>query len=572
MKNIKLLSCLLFSLLVLFVACNRQKDLLSKSASDDILIDQIGYETNSDKIALIRIDADEFNIVDLDGKEVFTGKTGDSNFWELSGDSVRTADFSEFNVPGEYILCVNDTARSYPFQIGTGLYSDLSDAVLKSYFFARCGVDIESAYGGEWNRKAGHPDTLVMVHTSAADGYRPKGTIISSPGGWYDAGDYGKYIVNSGITTYTLLLSTEFNKDYHSTQNLNIPESGNGIPDILNETLVNLKWMLTMQDPNDGGLYHKLTTKNFTGFVMPDQTNEQRYVVQKSTAAALDFAATMAHSVSILEEYGMNDLAQQAKDGAKAAWNWALRNPDVFYIQPKDISTGAYGDTSLVDEWFWAAAEMYLLEGGDQYLEILHNNYREPLSPKWDRVQTLGFLSILNSEKRGEFPEIEKDFMAQVDGLLAKEAVSPYVVSMDKFAWGSNSDVANEGMMKLVAYRLSGDKKYLASAQNDLHYLMGRNATGYSFVSGYGSKSPMHFHNRLCSADGVEDPMPGYLAGGPNINVMTDCDPNEVHRSPFPAKSYTDTECSYSTNETAINWNAPLVFLVSALHDSESSK
>lgn len=568
MKQIKPLS-LLF-IVVLILSCNRKSEKINGTASEDILLNQIGYQSDAAKKALLRINADQFSIYSLDGEEVFEGKTGEWQSWELSGDSVRLADFSEFSVPGEYVICVNDTAISHPFKIGSQLYKDLSDAVLKSYYFARCGVDIDSIHGGAWHRQAGHPDTSVVVHVSAADGFRLKGTVISSPGGWYDAGDYGKYIVNSGISTYTLLLSTEWYYNYHEIQNLNIPESKNGIPDILDETLVNLKWMLTMQDPNDGGVYHKLTTKNFVGFVMPSETHDQRYVVQKSTAAALDFTATMAHSVPVLQNYGLNELAEQARQSASSAYDWALRNPEVVYHQPEDIGTGAYGDHILDDEWFWASAEMYLLTGNIRYREMMLEKYQKLLTPTWNHVQTLGVISLLSSDGRAEFQEMENDFIAHVDNLLKKEATSPYFISVDKFAWGSNSDVANDGMLKLIAFRLSGNEKYLASAQNDLDYLLGRNATGYCFVTGYGSKSPMHPHQRISSADGVEAPMPGFLVGGPNISVITDCDPEKVDRSPFPAKSYVDIQCSYSTNETAINWNAPLVFLVAGIEARDS--
>ncbi|MFV0593985.1 MAG: glycoside hydrolase family 9 protein [Draconibacterium sp.] len=553
----------LLGCVILITACSRNAKL--QTPSDDILINQIGYITTAAKYALLRTGSESFQIKTKEGKVVFEGEAGSLTYWELSGDSVQLADFSELTTPGEYILSAGDEI-SYPFKIENRLYSQLADAALKSYYFARCGVDLEETFAGKWHRQAGHPDTTVLVHVSAVDGYRPKGTAISSPGGWYDAGDFGKYIVNSGISTYTLLLSCELNKDYHLNQNLNIPESTNDLPDILDETLVNLRWMLTMQDPNDGGVYHKLTTKNFVGFVMPSETNEQRYVVQKSTAATLDFAATMAHASQIVAKYGMDELSLQMKQAAEKAWNWALRNPDVIYHQPEDIFTGAYGDSNLKDEWFWAAAEMYLLDSSKrQYLDKITETYQQPATPSWGRVNTLGVISLVCSEKRMEFPNMESDFILYADTLLYKEEESPYVVSIDKFAWGSNSDVANDGLVKLIAARLTGDEKYVASARNDLDYILGRNACGYSFVTGFGSKSPMHPHQRISSADGVKDPMPGYLAGGPNTNVFTDCDQDKVQRSHFPASSYVDEECSYSTNETAINWNAPLVFLVSAL-------
>lgn len=546
----------------LLAGCGGKKEV--PTPSGNMLINQVGYITTSAKLALLRTGSDDFQVKTKEGKVVFEGETGPLEYWELSGDTVQVADFSDLITPGDYVLCAGEEV-SYPFKIAGRLYGELADAALKSYYFARCGVDLEKAYAGKWHRKAGHPDTTVLVHVSAVDGYRPKGTVISSAGGWYDAGDFGKYIVNSGISTYTLLLSSELNKAYHQSQNLDIPESGNELPDIVDETLVNLKWMLSMQDPNDGGVYHKLTTKNFVGFVMPSETNDQRYVVHKTTAAALDFAATMAFAARILPEYNLTELADEMAASAQNAWQWAIRHPDEFYEQPEDITTGAYGDNNLSDEWFWAAAEMYLLTEDTQYLEKSKESYQQPGTPTWRQVNTLGVISLLTSEKQAEFSDMGQDFLSYADLLLSKEEESPYVVSIDRFAWGSNSDVANDGLVKLIAFRLTGDEKYVASARNDLDYILGRNATGYCFVTGFGSKSPMHPHQRISSADGVEAPMPGYLVGGPNTNVFTDCDQDKIHRSRFPASSYVDEECSYSTNETAINWNAPLVFLVSAL-------
>lgn len=535
------------------------------NSSDNILLNQVGYPFNASKKALIRADVNSFEIKNGEGETVYTGNLSEPSYWKLSGDAVAIADFSDITEKGEYVVCINSTECSAPFEIGESLYGDLADAALKSYYYSRVGIDIVEEYGGKWNWKAGHPDTEVMIHASAADENRPEGIILASPGGWYDAGDYGKYIVNSSITTWTILQSSALNTEYHRNQNLNIPESDNHIPDILDEALVNLKWMMTMQDPSDGGLYHKLTTKNFDGFKMPDETTAQRYFLQKSTSATLDFASTIAAAHRILSRNNQTELANKMASQAKMAWKWAMENPDVFYNQPGDVSTGAYPDTSLVDEWFWASAEMYLLTGESMYKQSMMKYYEKPITPKWDVVNALGVISILTSDKRSEFESMEKDFIAYVDYMLEKEAASPYLISMDQFAWGSNSDVANDGMLKLVAYQLTGDEKYRASAQNDLDYILGRNATGYSFVTGFGDKTPLDQHNRIMGTDGVDEPMPGFISGGPNTIVLTDCEAQGVVRSKFPAVSFTDTQCSYSTNETAINWNAPLVFLASGL-------
>ena len=138
-----------------------------------------------------------------------------------------------------------------------------------------------------------------MIHPSAVSPGRPAGTIISSPLGWYDAGDYNKYIVNSSYSVGLMLMAYEQNKEYFNRLNAGIPESGNSTADLLDELMFNLKWMITMQDPYDGGVYHKLTTPNFEGFVMPTDCHQQRYVVQKSVTASYDFAAVMALAARI---------------------------------------------------------------------------------------------------------------------------------------------------------------------------------------------------------------------------------------------------------------------------------
>lgn len=568
MKHYKLIAILFSIVSILLIGCAESPKETKVKTSGDILVNQVGYPTKANKKALVRANASSFQLKNAQGEVVLEGEITKKKYWELSGDSVSVADFSSFSEMGEYTLCVNETLCSYPFTIGESLYTDLADASLKSYYYARCGFAIEEQFGGKWNRAGGHFDTAVIVHESAASDARPAGTTFSSPGGWYDAGDYGKYIVNSSITTWTILQSGILNKQYHQSQNLNIPESSNDLPDVLDEALVNVKWMMSMQDPNDGGVYHKLTTKGFDGFIMPNEANKSRYVVQKSTSAALDFAATMATASRITRQYELIEMADDLKASAIAAWEWAKKNPEEFYKQPADISTGAYPDTSYVDEWFWAAAELYILTGETQYKESMMQNYQKPITPKWDVVHALGVISLLTSEKRAEFDGFENDFIAYADEMLEKESKNPYIISMDKFAWGSNSDVGNDGMLKLVAHQLTGDKKYVASAQNDLDYILGRNATGYSFVTGFGDKPPTQPHNRIIAADGVEEPIPGYIVGGPNTVVLTDCDPKKVERSKFPAMSYTDSQCSYSTNETAINWNAPLVFLASGLEQA----
>jgi endoglucanase len=537
-----------------------------------ILIPQTGYKADMNKIAVVRIPADSFVITGIDQKTVLKGKLGETRKWSFSDEQVQLADLSSIKNPGDYFLSIPGTDVRQIFGIYSDPYGEIANAAVKALYFNRCSYPIDAAYGGKWNRKAGHPDTQVYIHKSAVSEGRPEGFVVSSPGGWYDAGDYNKYIVNSGISTYTMLLAYEMYPDYWKGRNLNIPESCNALPDILDETLFNLRWMLTMQD-NDGGVYHKCTTLQFEGFVMPEDAHEKRFMIHKNTAASLDFAATMAHASMVVSDFSsaLPGLADSFKTAAVKAWEWCKKNPNVLYRQPADVGTGAYGDRDLRDEWFWAGVEMSLISGSSFPDSLL--NTLQFKTPAWGSVAQLGMISALNNADRIKAETLTKCkqiFFDYTDHLMGIAEKSAYPVSLDFFAWGSNSDIANQGLLKLVAYSVKNDHKYLQSAINDMNYLTGVNPTGYCYITGFGTKPSMNIHHRPSGADKIIDPVPGFLAGGHNTVVLTDC-PN-AKRSKFPALSYVDEECSYSTNEIAINWNTPLVFLAGALSSISQDK
>lgn len=552
----------------LISACGNSEK-AKKDETKLVLYNQVGYHINSPKLVLIADGVSDVVILDSLGKEAFRTTPKPAVYWDKSGDAVSIVDFSSIVLPGKYTLVLPGD-ETIEINIFDQPFHELSKAVLKAFYFNRTAMPIDAEYGGIWARPAGHPDTIVLVHSSAASEDRPEGTVISSPQGWYDAGDYNKYVVNSGITTYTLLRAFTDFQDYFKALEVNIPESKDSVPDILNEILYNFRWVLTMQDPNDGGVYHKLTTKKFEDFVMPHQAVNQRYVVQKGTAATLNYAALAANGSRTFKacENQLPGLADSCLQKAEYAWSWAVKNPNIEYKQPNDISTGGYGDSSFDDEWFWAASELYLATGKQEYLNVIIEKYSKPLVPTWNQTYALGFMSLLNSYDI--LPEvilntnIREDFLTLVDELTETSKTSPYAVTINNFEWGSNSDVANYGMLKLFAHKISGNKDFLDSAISDLDYILGRNATGYCFVTGFGNKKVMNIHHRPSGADGIEDPVPGFLSGGPNLVVPTDCG-SIVQRNPYPAKSFVDLQCSYSTNEIAINWNAPLVYLVAGI-------
>ncbi|HXB94798.1 MAG TPA: glycoside hydrolase family 97 catalytic domain-containing protein [Puia sp.] len=587
-----------------------------------IAVNQLGFYPQAPKIAVAcfppgaangspgaasSTSADFFYILSKAGDTAFSGRLGMLTPSTNSSLSTRMADFSALKKDGTYRIYVPGIGESYPFRIGRRVMAPLSVAALKGYYYQRSAMPLEPAYAGLWSRPAGHPDNQVLIHPSAATDTRPAGTVISTPGGWYDAGDYNKYIVNSGITMGTLLDAYEDFAAYYDTLHTNIPplvaggvpagdggtvQGGKGaVPDLLNETIYNLRWMLSMQDPADGGVYNKCTNAAFDGMVMPGVTKEPRYVVQKGTAATLDFAAVMSQAARILRKFGgqLPGLSDSCLLAATHAWRWALQHPALAYDQEAmnrqfepPVTTGGYGDRNFGDEWFWAAVELMVTtrvdnqgkigSGSDAYEAVVRQHIDAPLSlPTWSNVQMMGNYTLLRS--RNALPaswqpavrSLQQRLLAMADSYIGKISSSAFHTVMGAnprdFVWGSNSVAANEGMLLLNAWMQQKDGKYVDAALGNLDYLLGRNATGYCFVTGMGSHSPLHPHHRPSIADGVEAPIPGLLAGGPN--------PGRQDRQHYtytqPETAYTDQNGAYASNEIAINWNAPLVYLAGAI-------
>ncbi|SDE50060.1 endoglucanase [Dyadobacter soli] len=551
--------------------------------SDAIRLNQVGFYPAAPKVAVIAGDAgDAFEVKDAkSGKTVLKGKLGAERTSQHSGKHTRLADFSTLRKQGSYIIEVAGLGKSAPFRISNKVHRDVAEAALKGYYYQRASIELPEKHAGKWARPAGHPDDKVLIHASAVSEGRPANAVISSSRGWYDAGDYNKYIVNSGITMGTLLSLYEDYPLYFEDFNTNIPESNNGVPDLLDEVVWNLRWMLTMQDPADGGVYHKLTNPRFDGMIMPDAAKNPRYVVRKGTAATLDFVAVMAQTSRVFKNFDNKfpGLADSCITAAVKGWQWAGKHPAVMYNQEAmnkefdpDVVTGAYGDRSVKDEWIWAAAEMYATTGKPEYIKEVDLELQQPMAlPTWGQVKTLGYYTLLRFAEKLKLPAeqsgaLRKCILNYSDQLLTDLEKQPYHTVMGKvaqdYAWGSSSVAANQGVALLCAYRLSKDQKYLHAALGNLDYLLGRNATGYCFLTGFGSKRVMHPHHRPSIADGIVDPIPGLLSGGPNPGQQDKC---AGYPNKFADESFTDNDCSYASNEIAINWNAPMVYLAAAL-------
>lgn len=538
----------------------------------DIKVDQAGYLPAAQKVAIVvaKAPAASFAVKRTsDGKVVFQGKLGAANLDVDSGDQVQTADFTKVRKPGSYFLQVPAVGRSWGFTIAKDVYSRPWYLAMRSFYGQRCGiaVDLGPEFPG-YKHAICHQEGAYHA-SSGKDGTKPPA------GGWHDAGDYGRYVVNSGLSTATLLWTYELFSTRVGKIHLRIPESGNGKPDILNEIRWNLDWMLSMQ-ASDGGVWHKQTSEKFCGFVMPEKDTLTSYVIGtgaepfKSSCATGDFAAVMAIAARVYKPADPA-YAEKCLKAAQFAWAWLDKHPKVLFRNPKGVATGEYGDSDCSDERLWAAAELARTTHKDSYDKFFVANHAGFLKtlrpydpPAWGSVGAMALWSyVLGSGKNVEVAgTIRKQMIDAADAVVARSGSNGYLVSLtsQEYIWGSNGVVANYGMQLLVANVVNPNPRYVATALDDLHYLLGRNTHSLSFVTQVGDHPFRHPHHRPSAADNMDEPWPGLLSGGPNHGKQ---DP-AMQKMPDlpPAKMYMDDEASYASNEIAINWNAPLVFLL----------
>lgn len=535
--------------------------------SENIRINQVGFYPSQEKtITLEQDNPCETVSIYRAGRKIWEGEAVRTAVSPWSGKVRRVFDFSEITKPGRYTIKAGKERMK--FTVSENAFDALAEAGLKGFYHQRSGMDLDPAIAGKWARKGGHPDTVVYIHPSAVSEGRPEGTVISSPKGWYDAGDYNKYVVNSG---YSMGLMAE------AALMFSTPEDSDRRQAIHEELKYNAEWLYTMQDPSDGGVYHKLTSPEFEGFISPLECSKPRYVVQKSVTAALDYAGALCTFVELGDSPDPETIAK-----AEAAYAWAVSNPTAFYFQERmnrtydpDVSTGAYGDGSASDEFFWAASCLYRATGKTGYLDDVKKYMPESFSVmSWGNVSALGVFEWLRNGKNGVSADEQEIYERCLQMLLAycdrsMESAetscynSPYGNSPRDFYWGCASTFCDQSVCFLYAYKLTGKAGYLKNAFRNVNYILGQNATGYCYVTGFGSKSPMFPHSRLCHSDGVVEPIPGLLVGGPNPGHN---DKAEVtYRSSYPDESYEDVMPSYASNEIAINWNASLVAAVTWL-------
>ncbi len=505
-----------------------------------ILTNQVGYRTNDKKVAVVRAGGQSsFSVVNADTeKSVFEGRLSEGIANASADETDYLADFSSVTDPGTYYIACGDLDHSYPFVIADNPYEKLTNDAIRMFYLQRCGCEVKD---NTFGHKACHTDLATVYGTS---------TKIDVSGGWHDAGDYGRYTVAAAKAVADLMLAYQANPTFFN-DSVGIPESGNSVPDILDETRYELEWMLKMQ-ASDGGVYHKVSCATFPGYVMPTAETKPLIVTPVSTTATADFCASMALAAEVYAEFD-EAFAKTCLAAAEKAWGFLEQNPNFIFKNPSDISTGEYGDKTDRDERFWAACQMYRATGSETYLSAVSTL---STGMDWSTVGDYGNIALATMKENGTNSEQRAKAIASLNSSAKsyQSAVqkSPYGSPITKYNWGSNMTIANAGVLLSLA-------DYQDEANEVLNYLLGKNPLGTCFVTGFGTVSPLNPHHRPSMA--MKAAQPGMLVGGVNSG-LEDSAAKAYCKGQPSAKCYIDNSESYSTNEITIYWNSPLIYLL----------
>jgi endoglucanase len=516
--------------------------------SEAIRLNSLGFLPDAEKPAVIVASCSDFEVKKAqDGKTIYSGKVTGPFYQQEFNQSVWIANFTKVNTPGKYYIEVPGVGRSYEFEIGDKVYNRAYYTTMRGFYLWRCGTAVEGSHQGvHFSQDACH------LQDGREDYVGKKDSRRDGTGGWHDAGDYGKYVVNAGMTAGSLFLAWEMFENQLKKVSLDLPDTAPGYPDFLKELKWETDWLLKMQYPDGSGkVSHKLTSLNFEGFVMPQDDLNKRYFSDWSSEATANFVGTLAMAARVFKPYDAK-YAQQCLDAAICSYDFLQKNPEDKKADLKDFHTGAYTGSDY-DDRIWAAAEMWETTGDAKYLKDFETRAaacRNKIDEKWnwDKIKNIGMFTYLLSKRQGRDEAIVKaigrDLIATANVLVFNAKADVYARSMaDHYYWGSNGAIGSQTMILQVANTVSPNPDYVQTALSSIGHLFGRNYYGRSYVTGLGHLPPLHTHDRRSGADKVEQPWPGYLVGG--------------GQSPT---DWVDLEKSFQTNEIAINWNATLVF------------
>ncbi len=523
-----------------------------------IRLNTVGYLPGSPKLATLAAKASTFTVIRLrDGEKVLSGsigtpiKTGKTD----TNEKIQIVDFSRLTEPGRYRIEIEGVGASAPFTVSGDVWNTPLQVVTKAIYLWRCGTAVEGTWNGvTYRQQPCHLNDGWLDH--AGGGHVRK----NSTGGWHDAGDYNKYVVNAGVSVGLMLKAWEHFPKQIATDKLGIPESGNGIPDILDEIRWELDWLFTMQ-ADDGRVHHKLSALNFSYWGPAEKDNHPRYFTPWSTSATASFTAMMAGAARAWQPYD-EAYALRCLQAARKSWAVLAATPGQVDADQSAFSTGTY---AAKDETYrlWAAAELWETTKDPAFLQAFEKQARElgcaftAEGPVWTDVRDLAYATYLvSSHAEARDPgivELLKTSLVARAAEAAKQSSEngygrPLGSAKKSWYWGANGTVAAQTMLLHLADRMAPDPRHRATAHAALDFLFGRNFNSRSYVTGLGANPPAHPHDRR-----GEPAWPGYLVGGG-----------------WPdGRSWVDKAENFRVNEIALNWNAALIYALAAMAQPE---
>jgi endoglucanase len=552
-----------------------------------VRVNQAGYVPSATKYATLVTETTQavpWQLRRADGSVAASGNTKPQGVDPTSRQNTHRIDFSKAGVGTGYTLTA-DGETSVPFDIGGDYYQRLRSDSLAFFYHQRSGIPIDAELvGAQYARPAGHldvapnrGDTNVACQPGVCD-YR-----LDVRGGWYDAGDHGKYVVNGGISVAQLMSQFERVKNNPGAIGdgaLRVPEGRNGVPDILDEARWQLEFLLRMQVPTGkpyaGMVHHKIHDSEWTGLPMaPHNDPMLRELHPVSTAATLNVAATAAQCARLYQPYN-RPFADKCLNAARKAWTAAKANPAIYASPSDGTGGGAYDDTNVTDEFYWAAAELYLTTGAPEFRDAVTSS---PLHTadvftqdgfSWQSVAALGRLDLATVPSGlPDRARVRTSVIAGAEKYLAVARGQAYGVAYappdGNYVWGSNSQVLNNLVVLATGYDLSKDTAYRDAVLNGLDYLMGRNPLNLSYITGYGERDVHNQHHRFWANQfdpALPNPPAGSVAGGPNSWIQDPVAQDKLSGC-AAAMCYIDDIGSWSTNEVTINWNSALAWVAS---------
>lgn len=588
-----------------------------------ILLNQHGFASHA-RLRAVLVDASAagkaFELRNDRDQIILTGQTAPFGADPASGLSIHKIDGDLTGITGTGFTVRVGTQDSDPFDVGGSLYADLSRDSLSYFYQSRVGKPVEASYVPTrfpaLTRPAGHVTQVL----SCFAGTDRRGTVwpgcdapVTIESGWYDAGDYGQYASSTGFSTWVLLNMGE--RQNVTTPNqcpaslgdgaLQMPEAGNGVSDILDEARLGVENLLSMQTlatalqpmargtqaatgpltltPTvpTGMVHHKIHGLAFPGDdVAAHEDVSERFIYPPTTSATLHLAAVGAQCARVFRTVDP-DFSTRCLTASRAAYAAAVRVPDAFAWDEFE-GGGPYADRDLADEFGWAATELWLTTGETRFATDLatHTPQYNPFgSFDWSSVQALGLLSIMTRKEdvaaEPRLAAARTALLTWADRFEGQSATSGFMIPKDEatYSWGSNGNYMNHAMLMAAAYTETQTQKYRRGVNDTMDYLMGRNALGQSYITGYGERPFKNPHHRYWKG-GINPsrpfPPPGVMSGGPNNTSMIDPVAAALQGNCVGMACWVDDYDAYSLNEVSIVWNASFASVAHWLHSQDT--